>query len=334
MTDIAFICVREDVAEAEALADILDAAGYAVTAENNDAALLASTVQLVIWSRAALRSRAFVAAAERAINADAAVVACLDDPVATDLEGTPCFDLRAWDGAPEAAVLDPLLATLDQRTMDARAAGRDAGVLHLSLRPPGAEGVLARGGGDVGYAYASAPGAMRGFDSHWAAAVPEAPFSAPPEPEPPPAPALASVRAPRPRRGRPIAAFAAVFVAAALFTGFSFAPRPAARAIIPEAPATASVSFAQAATPSGPPAIATPAMPDVAPPAPWGHAGREPASAPRIRESTPQPWRSWDAAESPMRAAVHDPAPSDPTSALVPIAAEAPAPQKPKPRHA
>lgn len=116
MAGVAFVFVREDASDAETLAEALDVAGYSITATDETSAPLG----VVLWSRAALRSDAFRAAAERALRSDNAIVASLAAPPepARVLNAT-IVDLSAWDGEDELA-LEPLIDAADALTRPAR----------------------------------------------------------------------------------------------------------------------------------------------------------------------------------------------------------------------
>ncbi len=104
MSGVVFIFVREDAGDAETLAEAFDAAGYSITGSdaNGDA------LSVVLWSRAALRSRAFQHAAEQALRAGKAIVASLAAPPSCEqVFNAPVVDLSGWRGEAGAA-LDPL----------------------------------------------------------------------------------------------------------------------------------------------------------------------------------------------------------------------------------
>ncbi len=116
MTDVLIVCVREDEVQAKALADMFEGAGFSVGgAPADDAALRACAAVVVVWSQASIRSRPFLDAAQRVVNAGKGVVACLiDPPPASSLNQSPAFDLRAWAGDPQDPALDPLFFAVDR----------------------------------------------------------------------------------------------------------------------------------------------------------------------------------------------------------------------------
>ncbi|WP_156767592.1 hypothetical protein [Candidatus Viadribacter manganicus] len=94
MVGVAFVFVREDASDLEALAEAFDEAGYQISGNASSAALC-----VIVWSRAAARSEAFQEAAERALERGGAVVASLAAlPRGEDVARAPAVDLSAWDG--------------------------------------------------------------------------------------------------------------------------------------------------------------------------------------------------------------------------------------------
>ncbi|MGE3141936.1 MAG: hypothetical protein AB7L65_01335 [Hyphomonadaceae bacterium] len=122
MTDVLIVCVRDDEVRAKALADMFERAGYSVGgAPADDAALRGCAAVIVLWSQASIRSRPFLDAAQRAVNAGKAVLACLiDPPPASSRNQSPTFDLHGWEGDAEDPALDPLYFAVDRM---AQAAG-------------------------------------------------------------------------------------------------------------------------------------------------------------------------------------------------------------------
>ncbi|MET0181828.1 MAG: TonB family protein [Caulobacterales bacterium] len=116
MTDVLIVCVRDDEVQAKALADLFEREGMSVGgAPADDAALKNCGATVVIWSQASIRSRPFLDAAQRVVNAGKGVVACLiDAPPASSLNQSPCFDLRAWNGSPDDPLVDPLYFAVDR----------------------------------------------------------------------------------------------------------------------------------------------------------------------------------------------------------------------------
>jgi hypothetical protein len=110
MAGVVFTFVREDASDVEALAEAFDAAGYSISGSDRaDDAL-----NVVVWSRAAMRSTAFRTAADRALRSSRAIVASLvAQPHHRLVHSAPVADISAWDGDDEAG-LDPLFnAVLD-----------------------------------------------------------------------------------------------------------------------------------------------------------------------------------------------------------------------------
>ncbi|MGQ0531369.1 MAG: hypothetical protein ACT4OF_01590 [Caulobacteraceae bacterium] len=123
MADVLIVCVREDEPQAKALADMFEAAGFSIGgAPANDAALRSSGAGVVVWSQASIRSRPFLDAAQRVINADKAIVASLiEPPPPSSIGEAPAFDLSRWDGDPNDPALDPLFFAVDRMVNAARA---------------------------------------------------------------------------------------------------------------------------------------------------------------------------------------------------------------------
>ncbi len=123
MADVLIVCVREDEPQAKALADMFEAAGFSIGgAPNSDGALRSSGAGVVVWSQASIRSRPFLDAAQRVINADKAVVASLiEPPPPSSIGESPAFDLSRWNGDPNDPSLDPLFFAVDRMVNAARA---------------------------------------------------------------------------------------------------------------------------------------------------------------------------------------------------------------------
>src|SRR5690606_31886892 len=123
MADVLIVCVREDEPQAKALADMFEAAGFSIGgAPSSDGALRSSGAGVVVWSQASIRSRPFLDAAQRVINADKAVVASLiEPPPPSSIGDAPAFDLSHWSGDPNDPALDPLFFAVDRMVNAARA---------------------------------------------------------------------------------------------------------------------------------------------------------------------------------------------------------------------
>jgi len=124
MADVLIVCVREDEPQAKALADMFEAAGFSIGgAPGSDAALRSSGAGVVVWSQASIRSRPFLDAAQRVINANKAVVASLiEPPPPASIGEALAFDLSRWAGDPDDPSLDPLFFAVDRMVNAARAA--------------------------------------------------------------------------------------------------------------------------------------------------------------------------------------------------------------------
>lgn len=145
MSDVLIVCVREDEAKAKALADMFRAAGFDIgNAPASSAEARQGGAGVIVWSQAAIRSRPFLDAAQRVIDAGKAAVACLIEPPPPSSIGyAESFDLSDWDGDPNDPALDPLFFTVDRLVNAARAASTPAaaavgagGGAHAAPPPP------------------------------------------------------------------------------------------------------------------------------------------------------------------------------------------------------
>lgn len=102
MVGVVFVFVREDAGDVETLAEAFDHEGYGIEgrADADDA------LQVIVWSRAARRSEAFLSAAAHAAQTGRGVVACLSPPPEGAFK-TPVVDLSDWNGA-DTDALGPL----------------------------------------------------------------------------------------------------------------------------------------------------------------------------------------------------------------------------------
>lgn len=139
MADVLIVCVREDEPQAKALAEMFEAAGFTIGgAPNNDGALRSSGAGVIVWSQASIRSRPFLDAAQRVINADKAIVASLiEPPPPSSIGSSPAFDLSRWNGDPNDPSLDPLFFAVDRMVNAARASvGAGAPAQQTFEEPP------------------------------------------------------------------------------------------------------------------------------------------------------------------------------------------------------
>src|SRR5690349_10874916 len=138
MADVLIVCVREDEPQAKTLAEMFEAAGITIGgAPSSDGALRSSGAGVVVWSHAPIRSRTFLDAAQRVINADKAVVASLiEPPPPSSVGNSPTFDLADWNGDPNDPSLDPLFFAVDRMVNSQRAA---AGAVTEDEAPPAYE---------------------------------------------------------------------------------------------------------------------------------------------------------------------------------------------------
>lgn len=138
MADVLIVCVREDEPQAKALAEMFEAAGFSIGgAPSNDGALRSSGAGVVVWSQASIRSRPFLDAAQRVINANKAIVASLiDPPPPSSIGNSPAFDLSRWNGDPNDPSLDPLFFAVDRMVNSARVGAAPARDETYDAPPP------------------------------------------------------------------------------------------------------------------------------------------------------------------------------------------------------
>lgn len=123
MADVLIICVRENLSEAEAIGQMLDAAGFNIGEDAvNDASLRACGAAVIVWSRNSVYCSTFAEATARAIVSGKAVIARLYPELAPHNLGAPTIELSHWNGDSEAPELDPLLYAVDRMVTAAQAA--------------------------------------------------------------------------------------------------------------------------------------------------------------------------------------------------------------------
>ncbi|MFZ2031002.1 MAG: hypothetical protein WAU68_11880 [Vitreimonas sp.] len=117
MADVLFVFVREDAARAQALAALFAAADHEIgDGPIDNAALELCGAGVVLWSRAAVASKSFLAAAQRVLDAGKGVVASLGQPPPAWVVGNaPIFDLSRWTGDGDDEILDPMFMAVDYR---------------------------------------------------------------------------------------------------------------------------------------------------------------------------------------------------------------------------
>ena len=108
MTDVILICVRSDLACAEALGSVLQAHGLRV----GDAGVQDYGAALILWSEAAGESEAFLRAARKAIASGDAMIASLCECDVPQDDDLPMFDISHWRGDPDDPALEPLKQAL------------------------------------------------------------------------------------------------------------------------------------------------------------------------------------------------------------------------------
>ncbi len=110
MAGVVFVFVREDASDVEQLAEAFDHAGYFISGSDS----ADDSLNVVVWSRAAMRSAAFRATADRALRSKRVVVASLVAPPHRDqVLGVPCVDISAWNGEDDSGLASLFEALLD-----------------------------------------------------------------------------------------------------------------------------------------------------------------------------------------------------------------------------
>jgi hypothetical protein len=117
MADVHFVFVREDSERAQALAALFAAANHDIgDGPVDNAALELCGAGIVLWSRFAISSKAFLAAAQRVLASGKGVVASLGQPPPAWVVGhAPIYDLSQWNGDPDDEALDELFMAVDYR---------------------------------------------------------------------------------------------------------------------------------------------------------------------------------------------------------------------------
>lgn len=162
MADVLFVCVREDLDIAEALAGIIDEAGFSIDASAvSDASISNNYAVVALLSQAALYEPSFRRAVERASRAEKAVIASLMGPTSF-----AAFDLSRWNGE-DAGPLGGLLAAVARAVKLGRSARerREPGhVIDLGERIYGVEDLPPPPADEL----------PRRWDGAWAASLPSA----------------------------------------------------------------------------------------------------------------------------------------------------------------
>jgi hypothetical protein len=122
MADVLFVFVKEDAAEAQSLAAMFAAADHEIgdgPVDNASMELCGAVV--ILWSRAAITSKSFLASAQRALDSGKGVVASLGQPPPAWVVGhAPTFDLSHWTGDRNDEDIDPLFMAVDYRVNSKR----------------------------------------------------------------------------------------------------------------------------------------------------------------------------------------------------------------------
>lgn len=225
MADLMFVFVEEDTQHTQALADMLDDAGFTIHAGAGVEVLDACEVIVIVWSYAATRCPAFVKQAARAAQSGKAVIAHLDGPVLRDTPAdVEVVHLWNWDGVcADDPALDRLLFAVDQRIRQRERAYADTIPVAAPFEPE---------------AFWVDEREPRGMSDAWSAPLPS--HFIPPRPEPRSAPRRPQALAVTARA----LALAFVFGAGALIGNLQFNRTGAVVADAP--PVTLSVSAASA----------------------------------------------------------------------------------------
>jgi hypothetical protein len=125
MAEIILVCVSNDLPQAEGLAEMFEGAGYVVRDDVfNDVTLARAAAGVLVLSRAAFACERFRDAAQRLLDAEKAVVACLDPGQGDPLGDATRIDLSGWYGQARDPMLDPLLMAVDRARADGRRRAR------------------------------------------------------------------------------------------------------------------------------------------------------------------------------------------------------------------
>jgi hypothetical protein len=303
MTDVCFICVREDVPHAEALAAVFDEAGFSIGgAPQDDADLAAAGAIVVVVSRASAHSERFTDAAQRALDVGKAVIASFVSTPPRAVGASPIFDLTNWTGDADDRTIDPLFGAVDHLVslmalpaeLEIVAYNEDQAfpiVVDVQTCTPPTDSPLID--------------AAHGLNEAWSATIPTEPNGSPRTKRPAPEIELNAHWPIRRQRNPYVMArtlAAMVVVGAALLTAvlqFS-APRPQ---IAPDEPGAVTLASAAVVEPIDMEAVAAPEEEEArfslaeTVLAPTTTQTRERGVAIR-HEALPQPWMSWRDAKS------------------------------------
>jgi hypothetical protein len=126
MAEIILVCVSNDLPQAEGLAEMFAGAGYVVRDDVfNDLSVARAAAGVLVLSRAAVACERFRDAAQRLLDADKAVIACLDPDQHGPLGEAPVIDISTWYGEAKDPLLDPLVMAVDRARAAARLRARE-----------------------------------------------------------------------------------------------------------------------------------------------------------------------------------------------------------------
>lgn len=122
MADVLIVFVREDAARAQALGALFAAADHEIgDGLIDNAALELCGAGVVLWSRAAVGSKSFLATAQRVLDSGKGVVASVGQPPPAWVVGhAPIYDISQWRGDPDDDLLDSLFMAVDYRVASNR----------------------------------------------------------------------------------------------------------------------------------------------------------------------------------------------------------------------
>lgn len=118
MADVLLVCMSDDAAPAEALAQRLEAEGHRIDGVRSLADAWGDCAAgVVLWSPASVRSGAFLEVAHAFVSARKAVIVSILDgleDVPESVDGAPFISLAKWDGDAEDPALDQVCDAVER----------------------------------------------------------------------------------------------------------------------------------------------------------------------------------------------------------------------------